>query len=151
MHLEQRFPAAGNQLQHQRGGAHLQRGGKLAHVRIADNDVEAPILPRVGMRLIAGVHDRAAVKRVHARLFGEEIRPLGELEGALVLEGPSQLHPGLARPREDLAGHKERHQPELQLLERHLPGNQVALVAAIAHAMEVRVVLEDRDRPARRR
>ena len=44
--------------QHQRGRAHLEVRLQLAHVGVADDDVQSPILARVGVRLIAGVDDR---------------------------------------------------------------------------------------------
>ncbi len=90
------------------------------------------------------------MERIDARLLGEEVRPLRKLEGALVFERASQFHSGLPGPGEDLPRYKEGHQPELNLLERHLPRDQISLVASVAHAVEVGVVLEDGDGPAGR-
>ena len=40
-------------------GADLEEGGVLAHVRVADDDVEAAVALGVGVGLVAGVDDRA--------------------------------------------------------------------------------------------
>ena len=46
--------------QQDRRGADLQEGGVLAHVRVADDHVEAAVALGVGVGLVAGVDDRAA-------------------------------------------------------------------------------------------
>src|SRR6202022_2571687 len=47
-------------LQDQRRGAHLEHGGGLAHVGVADDDVQPPVFFGVGVRLVAGVDNRPA-------------------------------------------------------------------------------------------
>jgi hypothetical protein len=44
------------------GGADLQEGGVLAHVRVAHDHVQAPVPLGVGVRFVAGVDDRAAAR-----------------------------------------------------------------------------------------
>ena len=47
------------QIQHQRGGPDLQRGRVLAHVRIANEQMQAAILAVIGQRFVTGIDDRA--------------------------------------------------------------------------------------------
>ena len=46
--------------QHQVGGADLEQRRGLAHVGVADDDVQAAVALGVGVRLVAGVDDRPA-------------------------------------------------------------------------------------------
>ncbi|SLC89572.1 Uncharacterised protein [Mycobacteroides abscessus subsp. massiliense] len=47
-------------LQHQRRRAHLEHGGGLRHVGVADDDVQASVLLGIGVRFVAGVDDGTA-------------------------------------------------------------------------------------------
>ena len=49
--------------EHARRGTHLHERCVLAHVRVADDDVQAPILLGVGVRLVTRVDDRATPRR----------------------------------------------------------------------------------------
>ena len=49
-----------NEPQHQLRAPHLQQGGRLAHVRVPDDDVQASVALRIRVRLVAGVDDRPA-------------------------------------------------------------------------------------------
>lgn len=49
--------------QHERRGAHLEHGGGLGHVGVADDDVQPPVLLGVGMWLVAGVDNGAGSGR----------------------------------------------------------------------------------------
>ncbi len=50
-------------LEHQRGGADLEHRGGLAHVGVADDDVQPPVFLGVGVRFVAGVDDRTRARR----------------------------------------------------------------------------------------
>ena len=52
----------------------------LAHVGVADDDVEPAVLRRIAVRLVAGVDDRTLEGGLEADLLLEEVGPLGELE-----------------------------------------------------------------------
>jgi hypothetical protein len=62
--------------EHQRGRAQLEIAGDLAHVRVADDHVQAAVLLRVGVRLVPGVDDRPLQRRLQADLDLEEVRAL---------------------------------------------------------------------------
>ncbi len=96
-----------DQFEHQRGRAHLQGGGDLAHVRVADDDVETPVTAAVGVRFVARVDERAAVHRVDADDHAEEIRPLRNLVQARLTGDALRLDAHLARARENLARDEE--------------------------------------------
>jgi hypothetical protein len=70
--------------QHDRGGAHLQQRGDLAHVGVAHDHVQPAVLLGVGVRLVAGVDDRPLERGLEADLLLEEVGALGELERHLV-------------------------------------------------------------------
>ena len=57
-----------DQPQHQFRRADLQQRRRLAHVGVTDDDVQAPVALRIGVRLVAGVDDRPAPggRRRHA-------------------------------------------------------------------------------------
>ena len=46
--------------QHEVAGGHLEHRGRLAHVGVADDDVQPAVPLGVGVRLVAGVDDRPA-------------------------------------------------------------------------------------------
>jgi hypothetical protein len=124
----------------QRGHAVAEIDRVLRHVRVADDHVEPAVFLAIGMRLVAGVHDRPLHHRVESDLGLEEIRALGDLVGAGV---STILAADLARPTPDLARREERQQGLDDLLERRASIHQVVLVAAVAVALAVAVVLVD--------
>ena len=105
--------------------------------------MQAPVLLGVGVRLVAGVDDRAAAggRRRHAlpdvlgALAQAERRGLGRLQH-------------LARAADELAGDQERQQHVGDPGELAGPHDQIVLVAAVGVACRVGVVLEQVDVPA---
>ena len=132
-------------LQDDRGGPELQVRGHLAHVGVADDDVEPPVLVGIGMRLVAGVDDRPLQRRFQAHLGFEEVRALAELVAMAVPLVPRCLASQLARSRVDLPGDQERGQVPDDDAERRAPIDQEVLVGAIGVPLAVAVVLVDRD------
>ena len=107
--------------------------------------MEAAEAGRVGVRLVAGVNQRAAVHRVDADQLGEEIGALGNLEAAratVVLAFPADL----ARAGVELARDEEGRHGVDEALPRDDAGDEVIVVAAVAVAAEVGVVLVELDR-----
>ena len=129
-------------LEDDRSRPDLHEVGVLAHVRVADDHVQPAILLAVGMRLVAGIDDRAIVRRRARDLL---IDVLGALTDAVVnaVLGLEDL----ARAGVDLARHEERDQLLGEVVEIDVAIDEVVLVAAVAVAHEVRVVLEDRELP----
>jgi hypothetical protein len=76
-----------DQLQDQRRRPRLEERRDLAHVRVADDDVQAAEAVGAGVRLVPGVDDRALERRLQADLDLEEVRALADLEtrGAALL------------------------------------------------------------------
>ena len=126
--------------QHHRGGAHLEEGGVLAHVRVADDHVQPAVALGVGVGLVAGVDDRAAAGGRRRHALPDVLGPLGEA----VHRAPGRLQ-HLARPGVDLAGDEERDEHVGVVGQVVAPAGQVVLVAAVAVAGRVRVVLEQVD------
>ena len=62
--------------EHDRGRADLQEGGDLRQVGVADDHVEAAVLLRVAVRLVAGVDDRPLERGLEPDLLLEEVGPL---------------------------------------------------------------------------
>ena len=87
--------------QHQRGGADLEVGRDLGEVGVADDHVQPAVLLGVGVRLVAGVDDRALERRLQADLDLEVVGPLADLE-AVRRGRPGRCRPGPA-PVDDLA------------------------------------------------
>ena len=126
--------------QHDVGGPDLEQHGHLAHVRVADDDVQPAEPLGVGMRLVAGVDDRAGSGgRAGHRLPDV----LGTLAHAVDRAPRGLQH--LARPADDLAGDQERHEDVGQPAELPVPADQVVLVTAVGVAGRVGVVLEQVD------
>ena len=85
--------------QHDGGGAHLQEGRDLGQVGVAHDDVQAPVLGGVAVRLVAGVDDRALERGLEPDLLLEEVGPLGELERHLAAgRAPAASLPTLPAP-----------------------------------------------------
>ena len=126
------------QIQHQRGGADLQRGRVFAHVRIADEQMQAAILAVIGQRLVAGIDDRAVELHPLINVVHDVVGALRNLEvhGLIVaavveLEGERIGLADAARSRENLPRRQKRQQ-----CGQHLRGelraafHQVVLVAS---------------------
>ena len=133
----------GRVLEHaqQHGGRpDLEEGRVLAHVRVADDDVEAAVALGVGVGLVAGVDDRPAPGGGRRHALPDVLGPLGDAE----LGAPSGLQ-HLAGAGVDLAGDEERDEHLGVVAEVVAPGGEVVLVAAVAVAGRVGVVLEEVD------
>ncbi len=137
-------------LQHDRGGPDLQERGDLAHVRVADDHVEPPVLLRVGVRLVARVDDGALERGLQTDLGLEEVRALRQLVGRAPPFLPRSLGAHLPRPAEHLTAHEERGQVADDVAERRRAIDQIVLVRTVGIALAVAVVLVDRQARARR-
>ena len=62
--------------EHDGGGADLQERRHLAQVGVAGDHVQAPVLLRVGVRLVARVDDRALQRGLEPDLLLEEVGAL---------------------------------------------------------------------------
>ena len=133
--------------EHQRGGADLEVGAHLAHVGVADDHVQPPVLLRVGMRLVARVDDGPLQRGLQAHLDLEEVGPLADLETRAPAVGTDADPPG---PADYLPGHEERDEEPDDVGERCRPSHQVILVRAVGGALVVGVVLVQLDRRAAR-
>ncbi len=140
------------QVQHQRRRAKFQRQRVVAHVGVADQQVQATIFPVIGQRLVAGVDNRAVELHPLVDVVDDVIGALGNLE-------PDRTRPArtvklerqrvrLAHPPgtgKDLARGQERQQPT-QDLRRELRAtfHQVVLVTAERRAgMVIDVVFQE--------
>ncbi len=126
----------------ERRGAHLEQGRVLAHVRVADDHVQAAVLVGVGVRLVAGVDDAPFERGLQADLDLDVVGALRDLVARLVARG-AQAH--AARAAHDLPGHEEGREPRHDRRERGLAGHQVVLVGTVAGALAVDVVLVELD------
>ncbi len=126
--------------QHQVGGAHLEEGRPLRHVRVADDHVQPAVALGVRVRLVAGVDDRP-------RAGGRRRDALPDVLGTLrhAVDGAARGGQHLARAAEDLAADEEGDQHVGQTLELAVARHQVVLVAAVRVACRVGVVLEQED------
>ena len=127
-----------DQVEHQRGGAHLEVGRGLRQVGIADDDVQAAVLVGVGMRLVAGVDDAPLEGGLQADLDLDVIGALGQLETGFVTGGADADPTGSG---DHLAGDHEGGQPRDDGRKRGLPAHQIVLVRAVGRALAVDVVL----------
>ena len=105
--------------------------------------MEPAVLLRVGVGLVAGVHDRALQRRLQPDLLLEEVGPLRQLEGHVGAAHRRHLRPHLARAGVDLAAHEMGHHVVHDPAERHRPVHQVVLMGAVGVALAVGVVLQD--------
>ena len=86
--------------QHDGGGAHLQERGRLGHVGVADDDVEAAVLGGVAVRLVTRVDDGPLQRRLEADLLLEEVGPLADLVTARrCVPSPGSSTPTLPAPQ----------------------------------------------------
>ena len=118
----------------------LEEGGVLAHVGVADDDVQAAVALGVGVGLVAGVDDRAAAGGGRRHALPDVLGPLGDA----VHRAPRRLQ-HLAGAGVDLAGDEERDEHLGVVGEVVAPAGEVVLVAAVAVAGRVGVVLEQVD------
>ena len=127
-------------LQHQVRRPHLEQRRHLAHVRVADDHVQAAVALGVGVRLVAGVDDRP-------RPGGGAGDALPDVLGALAqaVDGAARGLQHLARAADELAGDEEGQQDVGDPGELPCPRDQVVLVAAVGVARGVGVVLEQVD------
>ena len=94
-----------NRIEHQRGHAQFEQRGGLRHIRVSDDDVEAPIVRVHRMRLIARIDD-AAIKGSFQRNFLLNIvSALRDLEARLLAKLADPHAPGAD---DYLAGHEKR-------------------------------------------
>ena len=126
--------------QQDRRGPDLQERRVLAHVRVADDHVEAAVALGVGVGLVAGVDDRAAAGGGRRHALPDVLGPLGDA----VDRAPGRLQ-HLAGAGVDLAADEERDQHLGVVGEVVAPAGEVVLVAAVAVAGRVGVVLEQVD------
>ncbi len=131
--------------EHDRGGSDLEIRGDLAHVRVADDHVETPVLLSVGVRFVAGVDNGSLERGLQADLLLEEVGALAQLVRHVVGWPTGELAAHFAGtaedlPRDEVRGDLAGHAPEWRLA-----CEQVVLVAAVAVAFAVGVVLVDDD------
>ena len=115
------------------------------HVGVADDDVEAAVALGVGVRLVAGVDDRAAAGGRRADALPDVLGPLGDR-----VRGAAGGVQDLAGAGVDLAADQERDQHLGVVAEVVVAAGAVVLVAAVAVAGRVGVVLEQVDGAADR-
>ncbi len=123
--------------------AELEVGRDLGEVGVADDDVQPAVLLGDGVRLVAGVDDRALQRRLEADLDLEVVGALGDLEAVAAAVLADADPAGAAH---DLPGDEERREVPDDLGERRLPAHQVVLVRAVGGALVVGVVLVQVDR-----
>ena len=102
--------------------------------------MQAPVLLGVGVRLVAGVDDRAAAGGRRRHALPDVLGALAQAEGG----GLGRLQ-HLARAADQLAGDQERQQHIGDAGELAGPHDQIVLVAAVRVARRVGVVLEQVD------
>ena len=127
-------------LQHQRRAADLEEGGGLAHVRVADDDVQPAVPLGVGVRLVPGVDDRPGPGGRRRDALPDVVGPLGQAVGRAA-RGLQDL----AGTGDQLPGDQERDQPVGDAGELAGSGDQEVLVATVGVAGRVGVVLEQVD------
>src|SRR5579871_1153129 len=128
--------------QHDRRGAHLEEGGVLAHVGVADDHVEPAEALGIGVGLVTRVDDRPRPRRRRGHALPDVLGPLAD-----AVHRASRRLQHLARAGVDLAGHEERNEDLGVVAEVVPPARQVVLVAAVGVACRVGVVLEEVDDP----
>ena len=118
--------------------AQLEVGGDLGEVGVTEDHVQAPVLLGVGVRLVAGIDDRALERGLEPDLDLEEVGALADLEPGrrAVL---ADTHPTGAG--DDLAGDEERGELGDDIGERGRPAHEEVLVGSVGGALVVSVVL----------
>src|SRR5439155_1958329 len=133
--------------ENQRLDPYLEPRGEGGHVGVAQEDVETAKAFRVGVRLIAGIDDGPTLHRIDALQFAEKIAPLRDLEA-----GRNEFVLGLDGKLAGAGKNLARDQKRLNSLRQRFPGErtreQVIFMAAVAVAVEVRVVFVEPDADA---
>jgi hypothetical protein len=114
--------------EHHGGDPELHQDLHLAEVGVADDHVKPAIALGIGVRLVAGVDDRALQGGLEPHLLLEEV---GAGTDLVVDRGRTVLGADLAGAGEDLAADEPREQIAHERHERDLPADQVVLVAAV--------------------
>ena len=136
------------------GRAYLQRRGKRAHVRVADEQMKPAIFPVIGQRFVARVDDRAIELHPLVDVVHDVIGALAELEidrrfrcGGFEIKRERIGLADAARAGKNLArGEKREQRAESRGRELHLALHQVILVAAEGRAgVMIDVVLDERN------
>ena len=131
--------------QHAGGRTDLHERRVLAHVGVADDDVQPAVLLGIGVRFVAGVDDRPAARGRRAHAFPDVLGALGDR-----VAGAAGGLQDLAGARVDLAADEERDQHLGVVAEVVAPAGEVVLVTAVRVAGRVGVVLEQVDGAADR-
>ena len=100
--------------------------------------MQAAVLLRVRVRLVAGVDDRALQRRLETDLHLEVVRALADLEAVAVTVLPE---PDPAGAADHLPADEERRQVAHDVAERGGPADEVVLVGAVRRPLVVGVVL----------
>ena len=130
-----------DQFENEGGGADLERGGNFAHVGIAKDHVEAAVPADIGVGLVAGVDDGAAVHCVDGNQDAEKIRALGNLEKAGLAGSLLPFHAHLAGAGVNLPGDEKRDDAGDDAIPRDVAAHEVIVMAAVGVADEIGVVL----------
>ena len=147
--------------EHHRGQAYFERGGKRAHVGVAQQQVQTAEPVVIRQRFVAGVDDGPVELHPLIDVVDDVIRALGELEihargrFGFVFERERIGLPHAARAGVNLPGRQERKEgAQARRRELHFAPHEVVFVAAKRGAGEViDVVFNQRDpafRPQRR-
>ena len=123
--------------EHRRGGADLQRVGKRAHVRIANEQMEPPIFAVIGQRFIARVNDGAVELHPLIDVVDDVVGALTELKrnrrfrlGRLEIECEWIGLPHSPGAGKNLSRRKKREQgPKHRRRELRLAFHQIIFVA----------------------
>ncbi len=111
------------------GRADLEHRRRLAHVRVADDDVQPPVPLGVRVRLVPGVDDRPGPGGGAGDALPDVVGALGQAEHRAA-RGLQHL----ARADDELAGDEERDEDVGQPAELPVPAHEVVLVAAVGVA-----------------
>ena len=112
----------------------------LAHVRVADDHVQPPVALGVGVRLVAGVDDRAGPGGRRRHALPDVLGPLAD-----AVDRAARCLQDLAGAADQLSADQERDQDVGQPAELAVPADEVVLVTAVGVARGVGVVLEQVD------
>ena len=126
--------------QDQVGRADLEQGRGLAHVAVADDDVQSSVEVGIGVRLVTGVDDRTGPRGGARDALPHVVGPLAQ---AVHRAARGLEH--LAGAGDELPRDEERDEPLRQPGELALALDEVVLMAAVGVAGRVGVVLEQVD------
>ena len=127
-----------NHAENNRCCTRAQVGGRICQIGITHDHVQPTPLLGICVRFIAGVDDRSLERGLQPNLHFKKIGPLRELKAG----DPSVLadahSPGSSK---DLSCDEQWNQMTNEFGEGSAPANQIVLVAAVRHALVIRVVL----------